>query len=212
MQTFVKRVQNLQMLKKINKQSVFLVMIINFVWAVGKIIFGVFSHLYFFCVSGANTLILGFTKRIYLKHLSTNDYHTRQRKALNLAILIIISGALFTFYMTRCFFLPDNTNYGLILSITIATFSFGELGLSIYKFSHASKSKDPLLRSSKASSLVSSLYAITLTQVALLSATNSTNNFYNGLTGIIMGSFSIILGIILLINILLYTPAKGNGI
>ena len=113
----------------------------NFVWAICKILFGVFSFSYFFCVSGATTLLFGFIKRIYLKNNTNSDTSEKIGKSITIGILLIVSSALFTFYMGRLFFISEIKNYGLILSISIATFSFAELGISIYNFIQAKKVK-----------------------------------------------------------------------
>lgn len=176
--------------------------IYNFVWAVCKIIFGVFSGLYFFCVSGASTLLFGFTKQLYLKNHKLDDHAEKLGKSITIAILLIISSALFTFYMARLFFIDDTKQYGLILSIAIAAFSFAELGLSIYHFTKAKRTDDILLQTFRGCNLASSCFAIVLTQVALLSATESANNMLNGLTGVILGGFSVLIGVYLLIQCL----------
>ena len=72
--------------------------------------------------------------------------------------------------------------------------------LSIYNFIKAKRTKDILLQSFKGCSLVTSCFAIVITQVALLSATSTPADFYNGLTGTILGLFAIIIGIYLLIK------------
>lgn len=172
--------------------------IYNFVWAICKIVFGVLSAAYFFCISGASTLLFGFTKRIYLKNYKSENNDEKLGKSITISILLIISSLFFTFYMARLFFTKETQNYGLIMSITIAAFSFTELVLSLIEFFKAKKIKDILLQCFKGCSLASSCFAIVLTQVALLSAQGVSANFYNALTGILFGVFSIFIGIYLL--------------
>lgn len=194
-QTFVKLKE-----KAKQKHLVLLISLIySFAWAVCKIVFGVFTASYFFCVGGASTLLFGFIKQVYLKHRENEDEQERYGKSITIAIMLIISSALFTFYMARLFFINEIKQYGLILSITIATFSFAELGISIYNFSKAKKTNDILLQAFKGCSLASSCYALVFTQVALLSATNSANNLYNAITGVVLGGFAVLIGIYLLI-------------
>lgn len=101
--------------------------------------------------------------------------------------------------MARLFFIKQTNEYGLIVSILIAAVSFTELILSIYNFIKSKKSTDVLLKSFKGCSLVSSCYAMAITQIALLSATDNQSNFYNGITGVIFGCIAIIIGLYLLI-------------
>jgi len=185
---------------KLKEKNVILLcsLIYSFLWSVAKIVFGVITGAYFFCISGASTQLIGFVKKIYFSNSKSED-ENKAIKSITISILIIISSALFVFYMARLFFISEVKNYGLIMSITIATFSFAELTISIINFVKAKKSNDMLLQAYKGCSLESSCFAIVLTQVALLSATNSTNNFYNGITGVVLGSFSILIGVYLLI-------------
>ena len=174
--------------------------IYSYVWSIFKIVFGVLTKGYFFSVSGASSLLLGFIKHVYLKNYKSDDNNEKIGKSLTIGILLIISSVLFTFYMARLFFIDEQSSYGLIMSITIAAFSFFELGLSITEFVKSKKTNDILLQSFRGCSLASSLFAIVLTQVALLSATGSTNNFFNGLTGLGLGLFSVLIGIYLIMN------------
>lgn len=173
-------------------------LIYNFVWAICKIIFGAFFSSHFFCISGASTLLFGFIKKVYLKHFDSEDLDEKLGKSATISILLIISSALFTFYMARFFFINEAKEYGLILSIAIATCSFTELGLALYNFYKAKKADDILRQSFRGCSLASSCFAIVLTQVALLSACQTPANTYNGITGVVLGSFAILIGAYLL--------------
>lgn len=145
-------------------------------------------------------MLFGFIKKIYLKNINTDDFYNKKRKSIAISILLIISSCLFTFYMARLFFIPSNLNYGLTPSITIATFSFTELGLSLHNFIKSKKTNDLALQSLKCCNLASSCFAIVLTQVALLSTTQTSSGFYNGLTGVVFGLFAILIGIYSLIK------------
>lgn len=163
----------------------------SYVWAVCKIVFGILTASFSFCISGANTLSFGVIKQIFLKQ---KDKLNNKNQALAISILLIISGVLFTAYMSRLFFVESSPKYGLILSIAIAGFAFTELGESIYNFIKAKKSQDILLQNFRAYNLVSSSFAIVLTQIALLSATQTSGNIYNAITGIVFGGFAIVVG------------------
>ncbi len=176
-------------------------MIYNFVWSITKIIFGVFTFSYSFCISGASTLLFGFSKKIYLKNYMLDDKETIKVKSTTISILLIFIGILFSIYMSRLFFIDYNPTYGLIISITIALFSFVELGVSIYNLVKAKKSDNLLLYVFRGCNLSSSGFAIVHTQVALLSAQNVNGGLYNALTGVFFGTLTIFIGIYLLLNI-----------
>lgn len=179
-------------------------MIYNIVWAVCKIIFGAFTYSYFFCISGASTLLFGFTKRVYLKNFNNEDATEKKTKSIIILIMLIFSSLFFTIFMARLFFIQDDKSYGLILSIAIATCSFTELGISIYNFIKAQKSNDILLKSFKCCSLSQGLFAIVLTQTALFSATNTPASTNNALTGVIFGVLSITITIFVLTKAIKY--------
>lgn len=201
----MKLIEKFKSLKDKAKQKhiVLLVSLVyNFVWAICKIVFGAFSASYFFCVSGASTLLFGFIKKVYLKHFDNEDLDEKLGKSVTIAIMLMISSALFIFYMARLFFIHEAKEYGLILSITIATSSFVELGFALYNFLQAKKTNDILLQSFRGCSLASSCFAIVLTQVALLSACQTPANTYNAITGVILGAFALLIGLYLLIKAL----------
>lgn len=199
---FKAKISNFSNTVKQSKICLIFATIYAFVWSVGKILFGAFSGAYFFCVSGASSLLFAFVKKIYLHNCKNDDQAEKRGKSITISILIICSGALFTFYMARLFFINDVKQYDLIWSITIATASFFELGISIFNLYRAKQSKDILLQSFRGCNVASSCYAIVLTQVALLSATNTSQavaSFYNALTGVILGGVAVVIGVVLLI-------------
>lgn len=182
-------------------------MLYAFAWSICKILFGAFSGAYFFCVSGASSLLFAFVKKIYLHNYEKDDQAEKRGKSITIAILMLVSGVLFTIYMARLFFVEDNQQYGLIMSIAIATASFVELGFSIFYVTKAVKTTDLLLQAFRGCNLVSSCYAIVLTQTALLSATNTPANNYNAITGIVFGLISIAIAVWCLC---IFSKSKNN--
>lgn len=180
------------------KTNLILSMVYGFVWSIGKILFGAFTGAYFFCVSGASSLLFAFVKKIYLKNFESEQESEKRSQSVAISVLIVVSGLLFTFYMARLFFIDEAQQYGLIWSIAIATASFVELGMSIYNIKKANKTNDVLLQSFRGCNLSASCYAIVLTQVALLSATETSANLYNAITGV--GCIAVIIGVICIVR------------
>lgn len=183
-----------------SKRILFVSAIYNFVWAICKIIFGALTGSYFFCVSGASNLLFAFIKHIYLKHFESEDVAEKRGKSIIISILLIASSVLFTFYMSRLFFIDDIRQYDMIMSITMATSSFVELGFAIFKFIKSKQTNDILLQSFRGCNLASSCFAIVLTQVALHSATKTSANLQNAITGVIFGGLAILIGVYILIK------------
>ena len=177
----------------------FLTMIYNFIWSVAKIIFGVFSTMFFFCLSGVMTLLIGFIKKIFYNNIEHDSFKIKYKKSQIINILLIIIGILFIVYMLKLIFFPESSSYSLIASITIAAFSFGELGVSIYNIVQARKSKDILLTNLRNCNFASALFAIVLTQTAILSAQGVDASLYNVITGSIAGFVVVVIAVINLI-------------
>ena len=183
------------------KQFALFGMIFNFVWSVIQIVLGTYFFSLYFIITGAYTLLLGFSKRIFMIHHTKDNNEIKINKGLLIISFILTVSILYTVNMSSLFLTHEPFKYNLILSIAIATFSFTELTLGIINFVKAKKSHDPLLVSYRTGSLVSSMFAIVTTQIALLAATNTTAYIYNALTGTIFGAFSIAISIMVFISI-----------
>ena len=90
----------------------------------------------------------------------------------------------------------------MILAITIALFSFIELGIPIYQL-YKSKGKNDLVNTSfRIMNLSISLFSLVNTQSSIFMALNKVNNKANGSFGILVGSIIILLGLYLVIKII----------
>lgn len=181
-------------------------MIINFIWATGKFVFGILMRSYFLCVSGGYTFCIGLCKQVYLKGQKKNLDHINQIRYLNfIGIILMIASFFYTIYMSKLFIWPENSrNYGIILSITIATFSFTNLFFAIRGLIKIGGKNDFLLVGLKAVKLATAFSSIVLTQVCLLeacrTATDEINySFYNAITGTVCGILCVVISILLLV-------------
>lgn len=177
----------------------FITMLYNFFWAILKIIFGIFMRTYLYSISGIYTLLIGFSKKTFIaNHKTTKDINI-ETKSLIIGILLAISGLAFGVYMGLIYFWKINFEYTLIWSIAIAFCSFLELGIAIYNLIKVRKKDDILLFSLRCCNIGSSLFAIVMTQVALLSATKTENSYISNATfGIIASVLVVILGFIVI--------------
>lgn len=170
----------------------------NFFWAIGKILFGAFMRAYLYCISGAYTLLLGFGKKIFVSNHQVKDVDI-ETKSLIMGILLTISGIAFGIYMGLIYVWEYEFRYSLILSIAIAACSFVEFGIAIYNLVKARRKKDLLMESLRCCNIGASLFAIVMTQVALLSSQNVPDNYiYNSISGVIASVLVIILGFVVI--------------
>lgn len=168
--------------------------LINFSLGLGKIILSIFRGV-FFMISGIVNFFIMFAKRQCLSSIkSLNSEHRKSQNKL-IAALLMIAGLLYGIYMLRFIFTMEGTyNYSRQLGICIATVSFFELVISI-KGCFNSRGKGIYFRNIKLINLCSALTAISLTQVALMTFSNSENvAFYNGLFGAIVGLIIVVIG------------------
>lgn len=189
------------------KTVTFITMIYNFLWAMGKIFFGVFQGTVIYILSGAYGLLLGFCKKIFISN--HNKEINRNTKSKIIGILILISGVVFGVWMGRLFFFPRNYHYGLVWSIGIAACSFVELGIAIFNLFRVRRKNDLLLFSLRCCNFTSAMYAIVLTQVAILSATSAdTAAFWNAITGIVVGGLAVLIGMVVITKACVPVPPE----
>lgn len=187
---------------KLHKAVTFASMLFNFAWSTIKIIIGIVSKTYFFCVNGIGTLLTGVAKKTYLDNFENEDENLRNKKALVMNALLLIIGATYIVYMGRLFKFPSNTpDYGLFASIAIATVSFVELILSVGNLIKALKSKNYMLYSLRGINLACSGFSVVLTQVVLLALCKIDGSFYNAISGTIFGCFAVMIAVSALIRI-----------
>ncbi len=143
----------------------YITMVYNFFWACAKIAFGFFMRSYLYCVSGGYTLLIGFTKRIFIKsHNKTTANTSKETVSTLMGVLLLISGLAFGLYMGSLLIWPREYRYGLIWSIGIAACSFAELGVAIFNLSRVKKKNDILLSSLRCCNFISAIFAIVITQ------------------------------------------------
>ncbi len=178
------------------KVITFFTMVYNFVWSIAKILVGFFQTSYLYVLSGTYTLLLGFSKKIFISnHSKTAQEINKETKSIIMGVLILISGIAFGSYMALTYVSSQNSQFGLIWAIALAFCSFVELEVAIYNLLHVKKKNDILLASLRCCNFVSALYAIVLTQVAILSVTNPENVVnWNSITALVASVVAIIVG------------------
>jgi hypothetical protein len=157
---------------------------------------GIYSLSLFVCVGGFYNIGIGAAKYIMVKSRSEKD---QRRHYKWVGIIILVSSAS---YMVYCLNMSiqnkANVTYGIVTSITIATF----IGMAVYGLLSTRKVANLTLAAAKRINLVTALISIVLTQSALLSLNEVENAArYCGLTGIVFGSVSAIAGALMVLRI-----------
>lgn len=175
-------------------------MLLNAFIALGKIGVGIYSFSLFLCVGGFYNIGIGLAKYIMVK--SHNE--TEQRRHYKwVGIIILVASAV---YMVYCGNMAvqnkANISYSLITGITIATFTFTEIGMAAYGIWAAKKMKNLTLSAAKKINLVTALVSVVLTQSALLGLSGVENAArYCGWVGLLFGGISAIVGLLMILEV-----------
>ena len=191
-------------LKDKSKRTViitFLTMLYNFFWSIAKILLGALSGGYFFCASGVVTLLIGSIKYIFYRNHDHDSMNVKTQKSIKICILLIAIGLLYAGYMSTLFVYPQLEQYDVIVAIAIATFSFIELAISIRNALIDRKKGDTLLSALRNCNLASAIFAIVLTQVALMTSQGEDASIGSAISGIIAGVIVVIIAVIYLIKL-----------
>lgn len=172
----------------------------------GKLAMGIMSLSFFTCISAFYTFGMVIAKACALWGMAVDNNLEKQYRYYRLSgIILIIASILYVIYSTRLLWQPDTSCYDKYTGITIAAFTFAELGLNIRGVIIEHKKRALLFHAIKMINLASSMICLVLTQTALLSFTASDTAYdhsgFNGLMGMIMGMAATMTGCAMLKHI-----------
>ena len=187
--------------KKYIKQLPYLSLIINFLVALFNIITGLFLN-YSILIIGIYSLLISFSKLVSLYSISKNKANDTRFNLLT-AILIFISSLIYIIYMSLLLNdLNIKTKYTLVYSIFLALIAFTQLTITIGSFFKINI--DTLARRNLLLIyFICALTSLLTTQIALLSINTSPSidtNFYNGISGISIGIFTLIISLFIVFS------------
>lgn len=187
--------------KKYIKQLPYLSLIINFLVALFNIITGLFLN-YSILIIGIYSLLISFSKLVSLYSISKNKANDTRFNLLT-AILIFISSLIYIIYMSLLLNdLNIKTKYTLVYSIFLALIAFTQLTITIRSFFKINI--DTLARRNLLLIyFICALTSLLTTQIALLSINTSPSidtNFYNGISGISIGIFTLIISLFIVFS------------
>jgi hypothetical protein len=177
----------------------------NLVVGVGKLVMGIASLSLFTCVSALYTFGMVIAKSFALAGiLKAKNKQEQYHYYFMSGIILVLTSLLFIAYSVRLFLHPATNVYSVYAALTIATFTFAELGINIRGIIVERHNHMPLFHAIKMINLASSLICLVLTQTAILSFTDTQIDLHptaNGLIGIVMGAAATIIGIAMIVRI-----------
>lgn len=177
----------------------------NFIAGTGKLAMGLVTLSFFTCISALYTYGMVIARLCALRGIGREKEKQYAYYRLT-GIILIIASAFYTIYSMRLLWRPDDTGYNLYEGITIATFTFLEIGLSIRGVIRERRSSEMMMHAVRMVNLAASLVSLVLTQTALLSFTHEGMTDYdpsvaNGAMGMIMGSVSMMVGCFMMFRV-----------
>lgn len=201
MKNIIKNKAKRNIFRKYIRQIPYLSLLINFLIALFNMISGLFFN-YSILIIGVFSLLISFSKLVSLYSINKNKANDSKYNLLT-AILIFISSLIYIIYMSL---LLNNLNikvkYTLFYSIFLALIAFTQLILTIRSF--FTINVDTLARRNLLLIyFVCALTSLLTTQIALLSVNTSPSidiNFYNGISGISIGIFTLIISLFIIFS------------
>ena len=181
---------------KRHQAIVLLTSLYNYAWGTIKILFGIFTLSFLYSLSGVDTIFVAIAKHIYLKNIGKDS----KKVSLFISTFIVLIGIAYLLLAISLFFLENQIKeYSIIIAITIAFFSFLDLGIAIRQFIKTPK-KNSIALNFRILNLSLALFAIVNTQNAIFMAKGSPNNIADGTFGVIAGTLTVLAGTFLLIK------------
>jgi divalent metal cation (Fe/Co/Zn/Cd) transporter len=180
--------------------------ITNAVMALGKIGMSIYSLSLFLFAGGLFNVGIGVAKAIAVKGYSEHEKKAQEHghRCYYLVGCVVIAASLA--YMAYSFRMMNggqsNIQFDLVTALSIATFTFVEIGTTVYGIVKIRRDKEPIIEAIKMTNLVSALISIVLTQAALLSLENVENAaMYCGIAGLVFGGISVAVGFYMMFRI-----------
>jgi hypothetical protein len=173
--------------------------VVNAALALGKIGLGIYSLSLLLCVNGFYNVGIAVAKHIVVKDA---DERGQLQVYGRVGVTIVLTSALYLAYALNMALYDKGTmHYDLIVSLTIATFTFIEIAIAVQGVIVARQVKNLKVEAIKRTNLVCSLISLVLTESALLSLENVENAAqYCGWTGLIFGGISVAIGVQMIIR------------
>lgn len=192
----------------------------NVIIAFGKLVIGIFTFSIFLCINALYNLGMAMLKFVAIQgykhstepanHTASQGYkHHEYTCYFRAGMTLTLTSLIYIIYCTSMFIYGNTVNYSESIAIIIATITFTEIGVAAYGLLRLRKHHFPAMTATRLGSLSSSLISLVLTQTALLSLSGMKNySVYNGVTGIIIGFCTALIGIFMTLRISKFMNSK----
>lgn len=159
----------------------------NLLLGIAKIIVGLITAAYVFCISALYNIAVGFSKREV----------NRKAGQVRTGLLIVLSGLIYAGYSVFVFITHRNSSYHMYVALVIAMVTFTQITLSIIGIVKAGKVSNRDMKVEKLSNLANGVVSLALTQNAILSFTNEGSDMsaFVALGGVVFSAVSVLIGI-----------------
>ncbi len=176
---------------------------INIFLALFKIGSGVLAHSVFTCINGLYTagmvLARGCAVAGMIRTRKISDQYRYYRWS---GVVLVLASCFYIAYAVQMYLHPVYTAYHPYVAMGIATVTFTEIGLNLRGVLMFRKSRTPLLHAIKTINLATSLISLVLTQAAILSFADETQDpSANGIMGAVAGTCALLLGVYMLLRV-----------
>ena len=174
---------------------------IGAVWSLALIVFSIISQSIFIFVSALFSISLYVSNLLCLIGFKKNDEESHKFYIILSSLLMIAGGIFYCVYSVRLLFGESPRNFGLIISLAIALFSFISIVNSSIALVRDRKNPNIYIRNIKIVSFISALTSIMLTQMSLLMIkAPNVDQRYNFYFALAISIFACFIGLVVLIK------------
>lgn len=165
-----------------------------------KLVMSIVSFSFFIFSNALFSCGIGLARYTALQMKDKNK--SEQRKLFRRAMLILAgSGLCYVIYSIRLFFGGSAGNYGMVMALSIACYTFAEFVLQIRELIKLKDSGDLEAKALRLISFSGIIVSFVLTQTAIMSFSQSgDHNVSDGIAGIVFGGIVVIVGLIALLG------------
>ncbi len=165
-----------------------------------KLAMSMVSHSFFLFSNALFSCGMGVARLVALQ-MKKKDPPGQFRLYRNVGVILALAGLAYVTYSIRLFFGGTPGNYGQIMGIAIAFYTFLEFGLQIADLIRLRKQHNLEAEAMRLISFCSILVSFVLTQSALMSSSSPGNHaITDGMAGVFFGSLVMLVGIIMLLR------------